>query len=285
MTRRIEEAAQLLGKAAARLPNDASVQNNYGNVLRDLGRHAERAQRLRARARDPAGLPDAHYNRAVVLQDLRRFEDAIAGYDQTLAFKPDYAAAHNNRGVALQELGRCEEAVASYDRALAVKARLRRRAQQPRHRTGETAALRAGAGELRPGARRCSRASPTRTTIAAPRCARSSAWRRRPQASSAPSPRGPTTPRRTTTAASRCASWNACEEALASYDARDRDQARLRRGAQQSRRRAARLEPPGGGARELRAGAGGEAGVPGGAAQPGRDAAPSPPLPRGAGES
>src|SRR5487761_994853 len=37
--RRTEEAAQLLGKAAARLPNDASVQNNYGNVLRDLGRH------------------------------------------------------------------------------------------------------------------------------------------------------------------------------------------------------------------------------------------------------
>ena len=119
--RRTEEAAQLLGKAAARLPNDASVQNNYGNVLRDLGRHVSALSAYeRALAIQPT-YPDAHYNRAVVLQELRRLEDAIVGYDRTLAFKPDYAAAHNNRGAALQELGRCEEAVASYDRALAVK--------------------------------------------------------------------------------------------------------------------------------------------------------------------
>jgi protein O-GlcNAc transferase len=121
MTRRTEEAALHLGKAAARLPNDASVQNNYGNVLRDLGRHVTALSAYeRALAIQP-NYPDAHYNRAVVLQDLRRFEDAVAGYDRTLAFKPDYAAAHNNRGAALQELGRCEEAVASYDRALALK--------------------------------------------------------------------------------------------------------------------------------------------------------------------
>ena len=121
MARRTEEAAHLLSKAAERLPNDASVQNNYGNVLRDLGRHVSALSAYeRALAIQP-NYPDAHYNRAVVLQDLRRFEDAVVGYDRTLAFKPDYAAAHNNRGAALQELGRCEEAVASYDRALAVK--------------------------------------------------------------------------------------------------------------------------------------------------------------------
>ena len=120
-SRRTEEAAQLLGRAAEQLPKDASAQNNYGNVLRDLGRHVSALSAYeRALAIQP-DYADAHYNRALVLQDLRRFEDAIVGYDRTLAFKPDYAAAHNNRGVALQELGRCEEAVASYDRALAVK--------------------------------------------------------------------------------------------------------------------------------------------------------------------
>ena len=119
--RRTEEAAQLLGRAAERLPKDASAQNNYGNVLRDLGRHVSALSAYeRALAIQP-DYADAHYNRALVLQDLRRFEDAIVGYDRTLAFKPDYAAAHNNRGAALAELGRCEEAVASYDRALAVK--------------------------------------------------------------------------------------------------------------------------------------------------------------------
>ena len=120
-SRRTEEAAQLLGRAAEQLPNDASTQNNYGNVLRDLGRHVSALSAYeRALAIQP-DYADAHYNRALVLQDLQRFEDAIVGYDRTLAFKPDYAAAHNNRGIALQELGRYEEAVASYDRALAAK--------------------------------------------------------------------------------------------------------------------------------------------------------------------
>ncbi|HEX5458629.1 MAG TPA: tetratricopeptide repeat protein [Steroidobacteraceae bacterium] len=119
--RRTEEAAQFLGRAAARLPDDATAHNNYGNVLRDLGRHVSALSSYeRALAIQP-DYADAHYNRALVLQDLRRFEDAVVGYDRTLAFKPDYAAAHNNRGVALQELGRCEEAVASHDRALAVR--------------------------------------------------------------------------------------------------------------------------------------------------------------------
>jgi predicted O-linked N-acetylglucosamine transferase (SPINDLY family) len=119
--RRTEEAAQLLGRAAARLPNDASAHNNYGNVLRDLGRHVSALGAYeRALAIQP-DYADAHYNRAVVLQDLGRFEEAIAGYERALAFKPGYAAAYNNRGAALQGLGRFADAVASYDQALALK--------------------------------------------------------------------------------------------------------------------------------------------------------------------
>jgi protein O-GlcNAc transferase len=118
---RSEEAAQLLGRAAARLPNDASVQNNHGNVLRDLGRHVSALSAYeRALAIQPS-YADAHYNRAVVLQDLQRFEEAIAGYDKAVALKPDYAAAHNNRGAALLELQRFEQALASHERALALE--------------------------------------------------------------------------------------------------------------------------------------------------------------------
>lgn len=117
---RTEEAAQLLGRAAERLPNDASAQNNHGSVLRDLGRHVNA---LGAYERALAIKPDymeAHYNRAVVLQDLGRLEEAIAGYDRALALKPGHPAAHNNRGVALQGLERFQDALASYDRAVAL---------------------------------------------------------------------------------------------------------------------------------------------------------------------
>jgi len=118
---RAADAAQLLGRAAARMPNEPSAHNNYGNALRDLGRLADALPCYdRAVALQP-GYAEAHYNRAVTLHDLKRFEDALAGYDRAIAAKPDYAAAYNNRGAALQELRRLQDAVASYDRAIALK--------------------------------------------------------------------------------------------------------------------------------------------------------------------
>ncbi len=54
------------------------------------------------------------------LDELKRYEEAIASYDRALAIKPDYHDAWYNRGFALGNLGQFEEALASYDRALAI---------------------------------------------------------------------------------------------------------------------------------------------------------------------
>ena len=118
---RAADAAHLLGRAAARMPNEPSAHNNYGNALRDLGRLADALPCYdRAVALQP-GYAEAHYNRAVTLHDLKRFEDALAGYDRAIAARPDYAAAYNNRGATLQELRRFPDAVASYDRAIVLR--------------------------------------------------------------------------------------------------------------------------------------------------------------------
>ena len=107
------------GCAAARLPNDASVHNNYGNVLRDLGRHVS----------------------------------ALTSYERALAIKPDYVDAHYNRAVVLQDLRRFEDAIAGYDRALAFRPGARLRAQQSRRRAAGAGALRRSGGKLRAGDR------------------------------------------------------------------------------------------------------------------------------------
>src|SRR5215472_756692 len=62
---------------------------------------------------------DAHNNRGLALHQLQRFGEALASYDGALALRPDYAQALYNRGVTLQALQRFEEALASYDRVLA----------------------------------------------------------------------------------------------------------------------------------------------------------------------
>jgi tetratricopeptide (TPR) repeat protein len=56
-----------------------------------------------------------------VLQELRRFEDALASHDRALELLPNFAEAHSDRGNALKEMARFEEALTSYDRALSLR--------------------------------------------------------------------------------------------------------------------------------------------------------------------
>jgi len=67
--------------------------------------------------------PDDHgvWNiRGIALFNLGQFEEAIASSDRALAINPDFHEAWYNRGIALGNLGQFEEALASWDRALAI---------------------------------------------------------------------------------------------------------------------------------------------------------------------
>ena len=58
-----------------------------------------------------------------MLQELKRFSEALASHDAAISLRPGYADAHLNRGVVLQELRRFDDAIASYDRAIEIKPR------------------------------------------------------------------------------------------------------------------------------------------------------------------
>ena len=53
---------------------------------------------------------EAHYNRANVLHDAARFEQAAESYDAALALDPDHADAHFYLAVTLEKLGRSADA-------------------------------------------------------------------------------------------------------------------------------------------------------------------------------
>jgi tetratricopeptide (TPR) repeat protein len=73
----------------------------------------------RATQADPASRT-AHLHRAVTLQQLHRYAEALHSYDALTQIEPTMAEAHNNRGVMLYELGRFDEAVCSHARAIAL---------------------------------------------------------------------------------------------------------------------------------------------------------------------
>jgi len=102
-------------------PHNADVLHLLGLLAGQTGDH-EAAADLIGRAisirSDNAGF---HYNRALALQQLNRFPEALACYDAALALRPDHVEALNNRGVALKKLGLLEEARESFDRTLALR--------------------------------------------------------------------------------------------------------------------------------------------------------------------
>lgn len=63
---------------------------------------------------------EAIFARAVEDHQAGRLSEAVAGYVQVLALKPDLTAAHNNLGYALSEQGKPEEAEVCYRRALSL---------------------------------------------------------------------------------------------------------------------------------------------------------------------
>jgi protein O-GlcNAc transferase len=111
------------GPAGAHEPHRAEALVNQGNLLRQQRRYDEAlASYEQAIALEPDHA-EALLSRGNVLQELQRPGEAIASYDRVISLRPDYADAFYNRGIALMRLNRLEEALASYDGAIAVSPR------------------------------------------------------------------------------------------------------------------------------------------------------------------
>ena len=103
------------------VPDYAEGHNNRGVVLQQMKRFDEALTSYdRAIALKP-GYANAHFNRGTVLKKLLRRDEALGNYNQALALNPRHVEAHNNRGVVLQEMKRYDEALASYDAAIALQ--------------------------------------------------------------------------------------------------------------------------------------------------------------------
>ncbi|MBD3560542.1 tetratricopeptide repeat protein, partial [Planktothrix sp. FACHB-1355] len=65
--------------------------------------------------------PEAWYMRGYALLQLQRYEDAIAAYDKAVEIKPEYWEAWYDRGIALEIVQRREDAIYSYEKAAQIK--------------------------------------------------------------------------------------------------------------------------------------------------------------------
>jgi tetratricopeptide (TPR) repeat protein len=99
----------------------ASEWFEQGNCMYQLKRYEEAIASFDQAIELQPDHATAWYNRGIALKTLGQLEQAIASYDKAIELQPDDATAWNNRGIALYFLGQLEQAIASYDKAIELK--------------------------------------------------------------------------------------------------------------------------------------------------------------------
>lgn len=114
------KALELLDRSLASSPRSAAAHYNRANILRDMNRPEDALQGYDdALTLDPKHV-SALINRAAILRGLERHAGALDSYDRAIAIAPNEVNAYHGRGIALGELGRHTDAIAAFDRALAL---------------------------------------------------------------------------------------------------------------------------------------------------------------------
>lgn len=119
-TGRHDEAAGLIARAIALLPDYPGCYSNLCDIQRVRGRFDEAVAAGRRAIELRPEFALAHNNLGNVFCEMGRLDEALAAYFRTLELLPNDAEVLGNLGHVLQKVGRFDEAIAAYQRASAL---------------------------------------------------------------------------------------------------------------------------------------------------------------------
>ena len=118
---KLELAKTIYEQVLAKQPKHFDALHLLGVLAFQTNDHALAAELIGKAIDINPSSASAHASLGLVLQGLRRLDEALVSYDKALALKPGDAEVCNNRGNVLNDLRRLDEALVSYDKALAIK--------------------------------------------------------------------------------------------------------------------------------------------------------------------
>lgn len=120
----LEAFLTALAKQSAPLPDE--IQQQLNEIGANLEQHIDKLDAQNSPQFAPLPSNDRSDSQGVqptseTPSTFKRYEEAIASFDQALQYKPDDAQTWNSRGIALMNISRYEEATGSFDQALQFK--------------------------------------------------------------------------------------------------------------------------------------------------------------------
>jgi len=91
-------------------PNHAEAHYNLGILLQDLKRNEEAEKEYKEANKINPNYADAHNNLGILLQHLRRYEEAEKEYKEAIRINPNHAEAHANLGLLYKDINKKDEA-------------------------------------------------------------------------------------------------------------------------------------------------------------------------------
>lgn len=98
-------------KGLERLPEDPTLHNDYGNLLREVGRYRDSLEHLTEAIKRDANRSVAYYNRALTLERLELFDEAMKDYDAVIEANPIDLDAKLRKLDLLTQMGIFSEAL------------------------------------------------------------------------------------------------------------------------------------------------------------------------------
>ena len=121
MLGRLDEAAASYREALRLQPNHADAHHNLGFALARQNSPHEAETHYRAAVRLKSDHAEAHHNLALLLRQEGRLSEAVAHLREAVRVRPDHIQALHNLGLALVGLGQVEDGLACYERVLALR--------------------------------------------------------------------------------------------------------------------------------------------------------------------
>ena len=89
-----------------------------GNTLSDLKRYEEALAAYEQAIRLDPNSASAYTGKGNALSDLKHYEEALAAYDQAIRLDPNFTYAYNGKGLVFRDLKHYEEALAAFEQAI-----------------------------------------------------------------------------------------------------------------------------------------------------------------------